>query len=553
MSRDQEPVDASSQGDQYNQAPDQEETAEQRCERLEADLVRAVEINEDLYNKAVELQERVAELESKVDELEQEAETLAMQLQNSYALGYKKGQADVLSQKTTLDQAPAYQVEQTPRPAVAQDLYQNDSDPSTTSDTEPVVEDQPLQEPHTQTVAQPAGYNDQIYNAVVENRTPINGGDLYSNLSWKNIETVYQYSTVAGRPNTDLYFEPFPKAPKSQSQQETQAIQNKARQTGTNLPPVGKLSQTTPPQDHKPIFASDPIDYDPHTATFDGLDAVPTLEESRAEAPDELDLEKLDIFEGLDDFENLREIKVIEDVVLPEMSSTSNLDQQSQGQASQDSANKSVSEDDLRDLIKLRIQQAQTHGEDAKPSAKITENNLQAQAPHPAGNPNLVSPPETQEHGNQHREPIPTAEMLRPGTRNKFIGGKAHATADGMPQPAGASPGPATGAVSGGQAGNVAPAPKALPPEIRKACMLLGLRQEELTEKNIREAWKAQITQVHPDREGGDHESAIYLNIAKEQLLKWLEDSSPKLGKKFGGAKPEAGKPFNMKGPDNKK
>ncbi|MBX9673295.1 MAG: hypothetical protein K2X70_07630, partial [Candidatus Obscuribacterales bacterium] len=86
MSRDQEPVDASSQGDQYNQAPDQEETAEQRCERLEADLVRAVEINEDLYNKAVELQERVAELESKVDELEQEAETLAMQLQNSYAL-----------------------------------------------------------------------------------------------------------------------------------------------------------------------------------------------------------------------------------------------------------------------------------------------------------------------------------------------------------------------------------------------------------------------------------------------------------------------------------
>ena len=536
-------MDAFSQGDQNDQASDQEETAEQRCDRLESDLARAVEINEDLYNKAVELQERVAELESKVDELEQEAETLAMQLQNSYTLGYKKGQADVLSQKTTLDQAPAYN----PQQATAQDLYQEPSDPSTTSDTEPIIDDQSMQETYVEPAAQaaqPVGYNDQTYNAVVENRTPINGGDLYNNLSWKNIETVYQYSAVAGRPNTDLYFEPFPRAPKSQSQQETQAIKN-PRRTGTNLPPVSKLGPTSSGEHQKPIFAADPIEFDAHTATFDGLDAVPTLEESRAEAPDELDLEKLDIFEGLDDFENLREIKVIEDVVLPEMSSTSNLDKQTQGQAHLGTASKSVSEDDLRDLIKLRIKQAQTHGDDAKPSAKITENNLQAQVPHPAGSPNLMAPPESHEVANQPKETIPTVEMLRPGTRNKFIGGKAHATPEGAPQPSGAGPNP--------DAPAPAPAPKALPPEIRKACMLLGLRQEELTEKNIREAWKAQITQVHPDREGGDHESAIYLNIAKEQLLKWLEDSSPKLGKKFGGAKPEAGKPFNMKGPDNKK
>ena len=56
---------------------------------------------------------------------------------------------------------------------------------------------------------------------------------------------------------------------------------------------------------------------------------------------------------------------------------------------------------------------------------------------------------------------------------------------------------------------------------------------------------------VHPDT-GGDTETAIYLNNAKVELVKWIEAQTPKLGKKFGAQqsanKPaqESGKPFIM-------
>jgi hypothetical protein len=65
--------------------------------------------------------------------------------------------------------------------------------------------------------------------------------------------------------------------------------------------------------------------------------------------------------------------------------------------------------------------------------------------------------------------------------------------------------------------------------------MILGVRPEDLTVKNVIDAWKAQITApgVHPDQ-GGDHETALYLNIAKETLVKYIEAQAPKLGKKFG-------------------
>ena len=94
-------------------------------------------------------------------------------------------------------------------------------------------------------------------------------------------------------------------------------------------------------------------------------------------------------------------------------------------------------------------------------------------------------------------------------------------------------------------------APRVVPPEIRKACMILGVRPEELTVKLVVDAWKREMSQpgVHPDT-GGDTETAIYLNNAKVELVKWIEAQTPKLGKKFGGqtgAKPqESGKPFIM-------
>jgi len=85
--------------------------------------------------------------------------------------------------------------------------------------------------------------------------------------------------------------------------------------------------------------------------------------------------------------------------------------------------------------------------------------------------------------------------------------------------------------------------------------MILGVRPEELTSKIIIEAWKAQIAApgVHPDQ-GGDTETAVYLNLAKDTLIKWVEAQAPKLGKKFGQqsqARDSQSKPFTMRqGPD---
>lgn len=72
-------------------------------------------------------------------------------------------------------------------------------------------------------------------------------------------------------------------------------------------------------------------------------------------------------------------------------------------------------------------------------------------------------------------------------------------------------------------------------PEVRKACRLLGLNPEELSRAVVTEAWKNQMAKpgVHPDT-GGDTEMAIYLNTAKDTLMRWIDDQAPKLGKKFG-------------------
>lgn len=75
--------------------------------------------------------------------------------------------------------------------------------------------------------------------------------------------------------------------------------------------------------------------------------------------------------------------------------------------------------------------------------------------------------------------------------------------------------------------------PRNVPPDIRKACLLLGLKPEELTRQAVFNAWKREMVNVHPDT-GGDTEMATYLNTAKDRLVRYLEETAPKLGKKFG-------------------
>jgi hypothetical protein len=253
---------------------------------------------------------------------------------------------------------------------------------------------------------------------------------------------------------------------------------------------------------------------------------------------DVLDLDKLDIFEGLEDMDELSQIEVIEDVVIPGMTSDSeNASKKTRLQGSEPMP--VVSSDDLHDLIKSRIKKAEEPHESQRAEAFLAAAADKGVGTG-AGSGTGGSPPGGDlgaANGADGSGAVPTAkelEALRQGARNKFVGGKASsgspiggASTAGSDSPIGASsaPSPAAGGISA----------RALSPEIRKACMMLGVRPENLTIKEVHEKWKSQVTApgVHPDQ-GGDTETTIYLNTARDTLVKWINDQEPKLGKKFG-------------------
>lgn len=582
---------------------------------LEEELAKLTEVNQELYDRGMTIEEQLLAAEAKVTDLEQEAETLAMQLQNSWHLGYNKGLADGQQKAgkeeatpnesqesagtgaavghTTVEhevvemEAPASEVQTDTLPPGREP---NQPTPVAEADESAGKEPQEgdngakhgADEDITDTgefTAQEPSYNEKVFNAAHTSFVPAEGKDNYGNFSWREIETVYQYSAVAGRPNINLYFEPFVQAPVMPEADEEEAVVIADRsqfQTGGMAPikPEKPIQPETPPakpnqNETQPIpgaaaffqaqakaeeaarqeeasrhrkkkseerhirnymdiddmnsgsltmggtlfespggdassfarpinaggqmaDAPDEEKKPPELSTYDALNAVKTEDTHR----DELDLDKLDIFEGLEDIEELSQIEVIEDVVLPQES----LDESEQAQRPADS-------EDLRELVKNRIKQAEYETQTAD-----------------------KAPPETVQTGGNN--PRIDAESLKAGVRNKFVGGKA---STGAPEQ---------------QAAPVS-APRVVPPEIRKACMILGVRPEELTVKLVVDAWKREMSQpgVHPDT-GGDTETAIYLNNAKVELVKWIEAQTPKLGKKFGGqtgAKPqESGKPFIM-------
>ncbi|MBX9938994.1 MAG: hypothetical protein K2Y32_07050 [Candidatus Obscuribacterales bacterium] len=591
-----------------------------KVKELEGELNRLTEINQELYDRGLSLEDQLVAMEAKMSDLETEAETLAMQLQNSWHLGYNKGLADGKAQggvaptevgapvgHTTAEHEPiAPELTETgeavvePAQAAEQDL----------PEVKPAeVNDEPAQEIEKETEKEESGstdtgefqakpsYNDRVYNAVSSSFVANNSKENYGSFSWREIETVYQYSTVAGRPNINLYFEPFAQPPHEEEQEEEQeqAPAQKQNQSEVTMSKMGetsalpiiedfltkpeepseqaksqaKLQTETQPipgaaayfqaqakaeeaakQKEKEKSEDSPrprkrrtdefhvdtaaldlgesltlgaefyqglgvinadADRRPELSTFDSLTAVKTDESGK----DELDLDKLDIFEGLEDIEELSQIEVIEDVVLPDMpknsggESNTNLgyDTAESQRETQDGIKQlEPGPEDLRELVKNRIKQAEVeHQAEKQPQAKQEEEAAAAKL---------------------------DAEAIKQGVRNKFVGGKA---------PSQETPAPA-----------VASTPRVVPPEIRKACMILGVRPEELTVKVVVDAWKREMSQpgVHPDT-GGDTETAIYLNNAKVELVKWIEAQTPKLGKKFGsqqgGPKPhEPGKPFIM-------
>lgn len=434
--------------------------------------------------------------------------------------------------------------------------------------------------------AEVAGYNDRVFNAVKEGPAGPKPSDLYSALSWKQIETVYQYSATPGRTGANLYFDPLPSPeaepaqplaqpaaeptpgpqPKVEPQPEPvierrpkkmpnisfdppdepivgastriegmadsfseSLSQDPFTQSLTDIPSLGSMLNTNG-QDQSEVVLQD------RTAEVETSSALTALPLS--EPQDDLDLDKLDIFEGLEDIEELSNIEVIEDVVLP--------DHPSAETPASDRA-QTLGPEELRDLIKNRIKQAQEH------PGEVEVTPIQVTAP-AATQATAAAAAQAAADAAAAAAATPSAEAIRQGVRNKFIGGKGPSQATpGAPAPApGATPGApaaaggttdgaatATGAAPAASPGpgatSAAAAARSVPPEIRKNCMILGVRPEDLTVKTVIEAWKAQITApgVHPDQ-GGDHETALYLNIAKETLVKYIEAQAPKLGKKFG-------------------
>ena len=207
-----------------------------------------------------------------------------------------------------------------------------------------------------------------------------------------------------------------------------------------------------------------------------------------------VDLDALDIFDNLDEWIDLDRLERGEDPF---------------GKAPDKApapAAKDIKTDELAELIKKRIEQAS----EIAPEAGAARGLGFGKPPTHAGPGPGPQAPEAAEAGG---------EAAQPRARNKFIGGKASSGEAGASTPSGA------------------PAPfviKTIPPEIRKACLILGVRQEDLTTAMVVEAWKKQIVDVHPDK-GGDTETAIILNTAKDSLVHWIDSQAPKLGKKFGG------------------
>jgi hypothetical protein len=201
-----------------------------------------------------------------------------------------------------------------------------------------------------------------------------------------------------------------------------------------------------------------------------------------------VDLDALDIFDNLDEWIDIDRLERGEDPFGKTSDQTSA------------NAAQTIKTDELAELIKKRIEQA---------------SEMAAEAPAQARGLGLGKPP-------THAGPQPAAEPAeaggdpsQPRAKSKFLGGKASSAA---------APTPTT------------PYVKVIPPDIRKACLILGVRQEDLTTAAVVEAWKRQIVDVHPDK-GGDTETAIILNTAKDSLVHWIEAQAPKLGNKFGKPK----------------
>jgi hypothetical protein len=61
-----------------------------------------------------------------------------------------------------------------------------------------------------------------------------------------------------------------------------------------------------------------------------------------------------------------------------------------------------------------------------------------------------------------------------------------------------------------------------VPPEIRRACLMLGLKAEELTTEQVIRTWERKLLQEDAANEI-DSDTAWFMNAAKDALVIWLD------------------------------
>lgn len=583
-------------------APASDDAQQARMQQLEERVSQLEKENKTLEDACFEREDRILELEAKCTDLEHEAETLAVQLQNTWNVAHQKGliegaakARDEIMQETGPQRAFTAPVQMQRQPqAAAQAAAQPPAEqpsPSTVPEASPPETAPAAQSKPNDTVPQNTGPSwsrhldpaSNVFNVAKGGPYVASSFNPLDNLSWKDLETVYHFRVSSLKEVTKGLAGESPDAqPKEASGVWTAQQGQQQQQSRSNPEPTQPSSQSSGQQAPRPVSPpkqsyleldspSDPIPSSVgETALSDSSSELP----GRQPPPDHipafgagmhaesaLDLDQMDIFEGLEDIEDLGHIDVIEDVqpsstlyqttgdylpfegpafnyrpsptesltnipalkmpqpTTPELPpdsqppagtissannpvvqpQTSELLTNSQAEPAQ-AEDEAAQGDKLRDLIKSRIAQAK-------------EQPFEQSEP--------VTPPSP---GSQD------AAKGGGGMKSKFVGGKAAQQGAAAPE-GGAAPQPAKGFTQ-----------KPIPPEIRKSCFVLGLRADEITQQMVMEAWKKQIATpgVHPDT-GGDTEYAVHLNTAKDTLVRWLDQQGPKLGKKFGKDKDGGG------------
>jgi len=436
---------------------------------------------QELTKRVSELEDTNRALEERIHVLEKQSQNLEVQIQEAWQQGYQDCMQETVKQMTGEEAVQTGESELVKAVAAA---------PAAAA---------PQQETPVEVEEPAAAASGQIYN-FARSTTLAGSYNPLVDLSWKDLETVYHFRVASLKEYGQLIEnQPKEQAPPKPASNGEGAVEAPYAQAQAGAEAIQE-PYAQPESGHG--YAAGP------GGETGDVPIIPTLE--RLEPGSAVDLDQMDIFDDLDEIAYLEELQA-------EIQGGTQPAQEPVQQAPEPE----VSADEAREILANRIKQAAAVQGDLPTPVTTTPPPAATQGASAAAMAMAAQAQAAQAAQAQAQAAAQAAEAQAQAQaaavpRSKFIGGKAAQQPPPVSQPA-------------------APV-RAVPPEIRKACLILGVRPEELTEAIVIEAWKRQIAApgVHPDL-GGDHEAAVFLNTAKATLVKWLETQGPKLGKKFGG------------------